>query len=569
MDFLHHAKTMSFIGLSLFLVLVAVSLVFGQHAAPKTALRFELSFPASVRQTATDGRVFVMIATKKDPEPRLRLNDYLTATPFFGANVDGLRPDQVATITDEADGYPPEHLHDLPPGDYYVQGMLNIYTTFHRADGHIVKMHMDQWEGQHFYISPGNLYSEPIKVHLDPAAGDVVKLTLDHVIPPIKVAPDTDYLKRIKFQSPLLSKFWGEPIYIGAKILLPKDYDKNKGVYYPVNYEQGHFSLNPPGGFAVSSLLPPDASEQMKERARQRGQFSDAWLSDNFPRMLFVTFQHPTPYYDDSYAVDSPNVGPYGQAITQELIPYIESHFRAIRKPYARILSGGSTGGWEALALQFFYPDYFGSTYAYCPDPVDFHFFQIVNIYDWPNAWSRKEGFRETPLPGDRDINGLVLSTMKQQLNYERALGDHGRSGEQWDIWEAVYGPLGDDGYFKPLFNPRTGDIDKEVAAYWRDHMDLTQYLKTHWSTDGSKLAGKIHIWVGDMDTYYLNDAVHLMDDFLNATTNPPYGGSIVYGPRKPHCWAGPLTLTERLKLMAEDVAAHTPRDVDTPWWRK
>jgi hypothetical protein len=509
----------------------------------------------------------VLISTTKTPEPRLQLSDYLTATPFFGTNVDGLKPGQIATVNDDADGYPPEHLRDLPAGDYYVQGMLNIYTTFNRADGHAVKMHMDQWEGQHFYTSPGNLYSEPIQMHLDPAAGGTIKLTLDHVIPPINVPADTEWVKHVKFQSPVLSKFWGQPIYIGATILLPKDYDRNKGVYYPVNYEQGHFSIGAPGGFAPTVPAPPASAAQVPDRARQRGEFSTAWQADNFPRMLFVTFQHPTPYYDDSYAVDSPNVGPYGQAITQELIPYIESHFRAIPKPYARFLSGGSTGGWEALALQFFYPDYFGSTYAYCPDPVDFHFFQIVNIYDWSSAWSRKQGFRDTPLPGDRDINGVVLSTMKQQLNYERALGDHGRSGEQWDIWEAVYGPLGDDGYFKPLFNPRTGDIDKEVAAYWRDHMDLTQYLKTHWATDGGKLAGKIHIWVGEMDTYYLNDAVHLMETFLN-TTNPAYGGSIVYGPRKPHCWAGPLTLTERLKEMAQDVAARAPRDADTSWWR-
>jgi hypothetical protein len=370
-------------------------------------------------------------------------------------------------------------------------------------------------------------------------------------------------VKRLKFQSQLLSKFWGRPIYIGATILLPRDYDKNKGVYYPVNYEQGHFSLGAPGRF----VDPASAAAPGDERGRGGREFSQAWISDKYPRMLYVTFQHPTPYYDDSYAVDSPNVGPYGQAITQELIPYIESHFRAIRAPYARILSGGSTGGWESLALQIFYPDFFGATYSYCPDPVDFHFFQIVNIYDWPNAWHREAGWNKAPLPGQRDINGIVLNTMKQQLDYERARGDHGRSGEQWDAWEASYGPVGSDGFFKPVFDPDTGEIDKEVAAYYREHYDLAYYLKSHWPEIGPKLAGKIHIWVGDMDSYYLNDAVHLLEEYLNTTTSPPYGGSIVYGPRKPHCWAGPLSLQEQLKLMAQDTLARAPRDADSSWW--
>jgi hypothetical protein len=459
-------------------------------------------------------------------------------------------------------------LRDLPPGDYYVQGLLNVYETLRRADGKTVKMHMDQWEGQKLQLSPGNLYSKPQRIHLDPARSSVIKIMLDQVIPPIQTPPDTGYVKRVKFQSSLLSRFWGRPIYIGATILLPRDYDRNKGLYYPVNYEQGHFSLSAPGRFVDPASSSPAVGDEQEQRARARQEFSRAWVSDDYPRMLYVTFQHPTPYYDDSYAVDSPNVGPYGQAITQELIPYIEKNFRAIPAPYARILSGGSTGGWESLALQIFYPDYFGATYSYCPDSVDFHFFQIVNIYEWPSAWYREAGWTKTPLPGQRDINGVVLSTMKQQLDYERALGGNGRSGEQWDAWQASYGPVGDDGFFKPLFNPDTGQIDKQVASYYRDHYDLTSYLKTRWADVGPELAGKIHIWVGDMDSYYLNNAVHLLEEFLNTTANPAYGGSVVYGPRKPHCWAGPLTPAEQLKVMAQDTLARAPRDADTAWWK-
>src|SRR6266540_166831 len=398
------------------------------------SLKFELSFPASVRGEAADGRVFVVISREGEPEPRLQFGKeggQYRSTPFFGVDVENLAPGQWAIVGGSALGYPVARLADIPPGDYFVQGILNIYTTFHRADGHTVKLHADQWEGQVFQISPGNLYTEVRKVHLDPRRGGAVRLTLAKKIPPVEIPPDSEYVKRVRFQSALLSKFWGQPIFVGATVLLPGRYEKDKSVSYPVNYEQGHFSTGPPGGFGERVELPAGATERQKERARAQEEFTKAWLSDRFPRMLYVTFQHPTPYYDDSYAVDSPNNGPYGQVILTELIPYIESHFRAIREPWARILSGGSTGGWESLALQVFHPDDFGGTFSACPDPVDFHAFQIVNIYDW-------------------------------------------------DSWQGVYGPICKHGSFQQPFDRETGGIDMTVAAYWREHSDHTAYLQKH-----------------------------------------------------------------------------------------
>jgi hypothetical protein len=554
---------------------VALGLLVCLPAAAEVApakLRFELSFPAAIRSEPADGRVYVILTRKAAPEPRLQFGKsggQYRSTPFFGEDVDGLQPGQRAIVGGNSVGYPVERLAELPAGDYYVQGMLNVYTAFHRADGHVLKMHMDQWEGQNPPISPGNLYSEPRKIHVDPSSADPIQLVLDRKIPPIEVPKDTPWVKRVRFESPLLSKFWGRPILIGATILLPKDYDRDSGVYYPVNYEQGHFTTEAPGGFSEKpEPAPADASERQKARARGREDFAKAWQSGSYPRMLYVTFQHPTPYYDDSYAIDTPNMGPYGSAITQELIPYIEKHFRAIPKPWARILSGGSTGGWESLALQIFYPDYFGGTFSACPDPVDFHYFEMVNIYDWDSAWYIKDDWRKTPIPGERQPDGLILSTMKEQLRYEQAMGSGGRSGEDWDCWQAVYGPIGENGYFKPVFDPATGAIDHGVAAYWKDHTDLNAYLQRHWKEIGPKLAGKIHIWTGDADTYFLNDAVYLLDDYLKTTTSPPWGGSITFGPRQPHCWSGPFTLEERIKMMAGYVAATAPRNVDRPWWR-
>lgn len=541
-------------------------------AETPSPLRFELSFPASMRSEPVDGRVFVILTRKAAPEPRLQFGKsggQYASTPFFGEDVTGLRAGARAVVDGRSDGYPIARLGDLPAGDYFVQGMLNVYTTFHRADGHVVKLHMDQWEGQNFPISPGNLYSEPRKIHLDPGKPETIRLELDRAIPPIPVPPDTEWVKRIRFQSPLLSKFWGQPIFIGATILLPKDYARDTRVAYPVDYEQGHFTTRAPGGFGEPPEVPAGASEREKARARAMSEFTAAWQSGDFPRMLFVTFQHPTPYYDDSYAIDSPNMGPYGQAITEELIPYIEKHFRAIPQPWARILSGGSTGGWESLALQIFYPDLFGGTFSYCPDPVDFHYFELVNVYDWTSAWYRGDEWRQTPISGERQPDGLVLSTMKEQLAYERAMGPGGRSGEDWDCWQAVYGPTGADGYFQPVFDPATGAIDHGVAAYWKDHTDLNAYLQRHWKDIGPRLAGKIHIWTGDMDTYYLNDAVHLMEGYLKTTDSPPWGGSITYGPREPHCWTGPYTLAERLKMMAQYAAAAAPRGAERDWWKQ
>ncbi|MFC2170332.1 alpha/beta hydrolase-fold protein [Acidobacteriota bacterium] len=254
--------------------------------------------------------------------------------------------------------------------------------------------------------------------------------------------------------------------------------------------------------------------------------------------MIAVTFQHPCPYYDDSYAVNSPNVGPYGDAILEELIPYIEEHFRIIRKPYARVLSGGSTGGWESFALQVFHPDFFGGTWSLCPDPLDFRYYQIVNIYENKNAYYRDDyEWLKVERPDIRKTDGSIDFMMKDENFYEYVVGDKSRGGGQWDIWEAVFGPIGEDGYPKPIWDKLTGEIDHEVAEYWKENFDLRYYLEKNWSWLGPKLAGKLHIYTGDMDNCYLNNAVVLIEEFLEKTTEPYYDGVVVYGDRQPHCW--------------------------------
>ncbi len=532
-------------------------------AAPGTwaaETRFEISYPPTVHAGPITGRAFVIITRtltvrvqQRDQEREPRLQIGRVGVPFFGRDVEKLGPGEAAVIDATDLGTPVESLAAIPPGDYYVQAFLSIYSEFRRSDGHVVWMHDDRWEGQHWSTSPGNLYSATRRVHLDAAAGYRIPLVCDQAIPPVEAPADSEWVKRFKMQSPLLTRFWGRPIYLGATVLLPRDYDKTT-LSYPVLYEQGHFSLRAPLGFAP---MP-------------NNQLYNEWIKDNFPRFLVVTFQHPTPYFDDSYAVNSVNVGPYGDAILQELIPEIEKRFRALRQPWARVLSGGSTGGWEALALEIFHPDFFGGTWSYCPDSVDFNDVEGINVYQDKNAFYKEIGWRREPTINSREIDGQVRQTSEQRNHFELVNGTHGRSGEQIDIWSAVFGPLGEDGYFEPLFDKRTGAMnsDPRVAQYWKEHFDLRYHLEKNWPVLGPKLVDQVHVYVGDADNFFLNNGVHRLQDWMKTTKDPHYEGYFVYGAVKGHCYSGPENSADRLKQMAEHILARMPAGTVAEWWK-
>lgn len=513
-----------------------------------TPLRFEVSIPRATHPGAMTGRVFVMLSQTADREPRLQVGR--TGVPFFGRDVEGQAPG-VSIVIDATDlGSPIESLTTLPPGTYFVQAMVNVYSEFRRADGHVVWMHHDRWEGQDWRVSPGNLYSDVRQVYLDPAAGGSVSLSARHVIPDIEVPADTTWVRRFRFESPTLTEFWGRPIDLGATVLLPDGYD-GSSIRYPVLYHQGHFSLEPPLGFEVGSDL------------------YDAWRRGDFPRMVVVTFQHPNPYFDDSYAVNSVNVGPYGDAIMDELIPEVERRFRVMDEPWGRLLDGGSTGGWEALALQIFHPDSFGGSWAYCPDPVTFTNVESINVYNDTNAYYKQHEWRRVPTPNTRETTGEIRQTSRQRNHFELVSGTRGRSGEQLDAWSAVFGPLGDDGYFEPLFDKESGEINPDVAEYWRQHYDLLHHLRRNWTTLGPKLVDKLHIYVGTMDNFYLDVAVRELDRWMRQTVDPHYPGVFRYGEGKGHCWQGESTTAQRLEEMARHIVRHGPPNVATPWWKR
>jgi hypothetical protein len=551
------------------------------------AQSFTVTFSTERSAQPLDGRLLLLLSTDPSQEPRMQIDDSPRSQIVFGLTVDGWRPGEPTNVDASAWGYPIKSLKDVPPGEYTVQAVLNKYETFHRADGKTVKLHMDQGEGQHWNISPGNLYSKPQKITLKPGGGPIA-LALTEVIPPIPGRADTKYIRHIRIRSQVLTKFWGRPIELGAIVLVPEGFDDHPNARFPVMIFHDHF-VDDFDNFRTTpadSDLKADYSERFHLAGYNRIQQQEAykfyqqWIAPDFPRVLIVKIQHANPFYDDSYAVNSANVGPYGDAIETELIPAIERQFHAIGQGWARFVYGGSTGGWEALAVQVFYPDHYNGAFAACPDPIDFHAYTTIDLYSDKdkNAFFIEGAHKRVAQPAMRDYLGHTLISTQEINAYELALGDSGRSGEQFDIWQAVYGPVGANGYPQPIFDKVTGEIDHSVAEYWRQHYDLEAILERDWAKLGPKLAGKIHIYVGSDDSYFLNDAVYRMEDFLNSTKNPPYGGEVTYGPRAEHCWNGDPTLpnsvsrlhynTQYLPKILERIQGSAPKGADLTSWR-
>lgn len=506
-----------------------------------------VSFVETASQEQLDGRLLLMFSTNEEKEPRFQINGGLNSQLIFGMNVDGMAANENITFDDAVFGYPYASLSDVPQGEYNVQALLHVYETFDLSTGHTVKLPMDNGEGQQWNKSPGNLFSKPFKITVTGTGIKNVEVVMDQVIPPIEEPEDTEWIKHIKVKSDKLSKFWGRDIYLGAHVLLPKGFNEHPEAKYPLMVFHGHF----PSDFGGFKTTPPDPNMKPEYSARfnlegyniiqeqESYDFYKRWNEPDFPRFLIVEIQHPTPYYDDSYAVNSASQGPYGDAITYELIPEIEKQFRGIGQGWSRFLYGGSTGGWEALAVQVKYPGEYNGCFAACPDPIDFRAYCLTNIYEDENAYYYQSEHKKLEVPSHRNYLGQIQSTLRQGNHLELVLGDKSRSGQQWDIWEATYSPQGDDGYPVRLWDKMTGDIDHEIAEYWKENYDLRYILERDWDKLGDNLKGKIHIYCGDMDNYYLNNAVYLMEDFLESTTEPYYGGEVTYGDRDEHCWNG------------------------------
>jgi hypothetical protein len=554
----------------------------------QSRLRFAVVFPAERSSAPLDGRLLLMISADTGGEPRTQVSGSVATAQVFGVDVDGWKPGEVRYIDASAFGYPLRSLNQLKSGRYRVQAMINRYETFRRSDGHTVKLPPDKWEGQQFASKPGNLYSRPANMVINASSAVAPTIVLDQEIPPVGdfKAKETKYVKYMRIRSDLLSKFWGRDMFLGAWILLPYGFDEHPDARYPLVINHGHF----PSGVGNWRETPPDPDlkPDYSERFSLAGynriqqqlgyQFYQDWTGKGFPRMLLVEIQHATPYYDDSYAVNSANNGPYGDAIMKELIPAIEKQYRAIGAGWARFTFGGSTGGWEAMAVQMFYPDDFNGAWIACPDPIDFRQYTVVNIYEDDNAYYREGPFLRVPRPGLRNYLGHVQATMEQLNHRELALGTKSRSGDQWDVWESVYSPVGADGYPKPIWDKLTGKIDRTVAEHWRQNYDLSYILKREWKTLGPKVRGKMRIYVGDMDNYYLNNAVYLTEQVVSELRDPSPDFVFDYGDRDEHCWNGDHTRSNaysRLRYaqmtfpwFVERMLTNSPAGADLRSWR-
>ncbi|MFL6212616.1 MAG: alpha/beta hydrolase-fold protein [Blastocatellia bacterium] len=501
--------------LLLSIALLAIAYLYAPaRLAAAPSLRFEVTVAPGLLITPQNGRLFVVMSRNASAEPRRSISDTgLDAPPVLARDVTGYAAGATAVVDEKAIAFPITSLAELPAGDYSVQAVFDYNNDLASVN------------------APGNLYSTARRIHLDPARGETIKIELTEQEPPDRLPADTDYVKYVRLQSELLTKFHGRPIYLRAGIILPRDFDKELTRRYPLRVQIGGYGTR----YTLAGWLMSNGSG-----------FRRTWLADDTPRMVLLQLDGDGPY-GDCYQVNSDNNGPYGDAVTQELIPYIEKTYRCIGEPSARVLNGGSTGGWVSLALQVFYPDFFNGTWSGFPDGVDFRAFQLINIYADDNAYVNRWGFER---PSMRELNGDVRFTVRHECQMENVLGagdSWTMSGQQWGAWNATYGPRGADGRPVPLWDPKTGKINRTVTEHWKRY-DLRLILERDWKQLAPRLRGKLHIWVGEADNYFLNNAVHLLDDALKRL-DPPYEGTIIYGPGKGHGW-NPMSEAEMMKEM-------------------
>ncbi|KAL4140828.1 hypothetical protein PRNP1_015108 [Phytophthora ramorum] len=568
-------------------------------SSESTAPRFRVSFPASVHAERITGRLMVCIAkrhTVEDPQgedqPRFLVDDSEDTQQIFAVDVWDFAPGDVGTENREVNathavGYPMLFMEEVPAGEYWVQAVLHPYVEYNRSDGRNLQLpRFTTFESEGGVLTaPGTLYSAAKLALYDPATFSV-DLVLDQVEPELPPLEEPhELLKHVTFRSPSLSEFWGTDVYLKAWVLLPYRFfdDDVQDVHYPLFVYHTHYNRF----FEHSFVSAPPENTSTASVGEQYGYFFFSnWTSDKASdpftnkRGIVVQLQHANPYYDDSYAVNSANIGPYGDAITYEFLPYIENKFRGIGEGWARTMYGGSTGGWESFAVQVYYPDEYNGCWSFCPDAFDFRRFQQVDLFTNKNAYFARGDWTQKDRGAKRDYLGDIRETMAEENHHELAMGSRGRSGGQWDAWQAVYSPVNNtDGYPAAVWDKLTGEVHPDVVAYWETHYDVRAKLQREWQARGlgAKLVNKLHVYVGVTDSYYLNDAVFLLEDFLKTTSEPFYNGSIVYGVTDgrgyEHCWTGSFdqsislgwhTVNQRmLPQMVDHIVQSAPEGAD------
>jgi S-formylglutathione hydrolase FrmB len=471
---------------ALMLVLLASPFATHAQAKPDSAqhaffhITLDRSFPSPV-----SGRILLFIAPPSGDGSQVDMNMMAPESVYVAAKeVSRLAPGDSIDI-DADDLVFPRPLSLAPAGNYRAQAVLDIHHSYNYDSR-----------------AAGDLLSGVASVDLPFSASPT--LTLAQTVPdppdPLAQRPDVAAaVKSLDFVSPVLSSFWGREIHMRAWVLLPPGYQTHPNDRYPTVYFTHGF------GGTLQGL-----------RARYASVLYDRMKQGKMPEMIWVLLDESSPTGTHEFA-DSVNNGPWGAALTTELIPNIEANYRMDARTTGRFLQGHSSGGWATLWLQTHYPKVFGGTWSTSPDPSDFHFFSTIDLYaPHANFYRDAEG---TPTPILRD-HGKPLASMRQLAGLESVLGDY---GGQLGSFEWVFSPRGPDGRPAHLFNRVTGDIDPTVAAYWRTHYDIVEYLNTNWTSIAPDLRGKIHLVVGTDDTFYLDGAAHSLESALNRLDGEPH----------------------------------------------
>ncbi len=425
---------------------------------------FTLTYDASIAGTFT-GRVYVMLRTTPDREPRFG-PAWRDPGVFFALDVTDWKPGKPLVFTDKAAGFPAT-VDELPRGNYFVQAVM-------RRD----------LDSPSIGTGDGNAYSEVVQRELAGETGGNVDLRIDRTV---EVTPfqETGTIKLLEIRSDLLSAFHGRDIMLRAAIILPPDYDRDPAARYPALYMIS--------GFGTDHRL---AHLMQRRFVQLRGA----------DRLIFIV---PDPLCGTGHHAfaDSDNNGPYGRAFVEELIPALQARFRLVAEPAGRYLAGGSSGGWSSLWLQVSYPDFFGGVWSFAPDPIDFHAFQRINLYEPDANFFRGADGERLPIMRSGD---KVLIWVDDFAHMEAVQG----AGGQLSSFEAVFGPRGTDGRPMPLYDRVTGDVDPDVVEAWKRY-DIRLHLERNWPDLKPRLAGKLNIFVGARDDFYLDEAVRLAAAWL------------------------------------------------------
>lgn len=462
-----------------------------------------------------EGRMFVVFAPEDAEVPHVHMGfpPWSDSDPFFAIDVDGWDGESSFELMPGLAGFPRESIDDIPAGRYQVQAIYKTDFFFHLP------------------VAEGSWLSTPVEVNWPEDRGQI-ELALSEYLPD-ELPADRPNLEFVKIRSELLSEFWGENIHLRAAVVLPTDWE-DSDAEYPVRYNIGGY-----GSRYTRAISLMEAGSD----------FRNDWYDPANPKFIMVLLDGTGPF-GDPYQTNSRNSGPWGDAVVEELIPHIEDRFRAVGEPEARFLDGGSTGGWASLAMQIFYPETFNGAWSFCGDSPDFRRFQLIDLYEDDNAYYNRHGYL---IPSKRSTEGDPQFSIKAEIAMEAVMGPGDTfltGGEQWGAWHALYGPQGDDGLPVPAWDEHTGEINPDVIEYWKDY-DLRLYLQENWSEIGEDLAGKLNIWMGDMDDYYLNPGMYRFAELMDQLSDPDPEARFTWGRLQGHCWI-PLSHTEIFREMQQ-----------------